>query len=75
VLQKYAKIKGADGIYPPSGVFSHLEDQSFFSRLPPGEGFAAVVERHPALRTVLESQKLPPLQCIKGSAVESVGNR
>jgi amino acid adenylation domain-containing protein len=63
VLQKYAENQGADGIYHIQECF-HLEDQSF-SRDALEKAFAAVVERHPALRTVLDLKSLPPLQCIR----------
>jgi amino acid adenylation domain-containing protein len=63
VLQKYAENQGADGIYHIQECF-HLEDQSF-SRDALEKAFAAVVERHPAMRTVLDLKSLPPLQCIR----------
>lgn len=63
VLEKYAENKGADGIYHIQECF-HLEDQSF-SREALEAAFKAVVERHPALRTVFDLKSCPPLQCVR----------
>lgn len=63
VLEKYAENDAVDGIYHIQECF-HLEDPTF-SREALEAAFEAVVERHPALRTVFYLKSCPPLQCIR----------
>jgi amino acid adenylation domain-containing protein len=63
VLQKYAENQGTDGIYHIQECF-HLDDPGF-SREALEAAFAAVVERHPVLRTVFYFKSSPPLQCVR----------
>lgn len=63
VLQKYAENKGTDGIYHVQECF-HLEDTGFSPEALEA-AFAAVIERHPVLRTVFYFKSSPPLQCVR----------
>jgi aryl carrier-like protein len=63
VMKKYAANRGAEGIYHIQECF-HLED-STFSQQALETAFKAVVDRHPALRTVFYLTSSPPLQCVR----------
>lgn len=63
VLKTYAANRGSEGIYHIQECF-HLEDPTFLQQALE-TAFKAVVERHPALRTVFYLTSSLPLQCVR----------
>jgi aryl carrier-like protein len=63
VLRQYASNTNEDGIFHIQECFD-LEDDSF-SREALEAAFRAVVERHPALRTVFYLNSATPMQCVR----------
>jgi amino acid adenylation domain-containing protein len=62
ILEKYSTSRRGRGIYHIQDCF-HIRDASF-SLAALETAFHAVVERHPALRTVFDLQSVPPMQWV-----------
>jgi amino acid adenylation domain-containing protein len=65
ILEKHASSTGSRGIYHIQDCF-HIHDASF-SLAALEAALHAVVDRHPALRTVFDLQSVPPMQWVRCS--------